>query len=101
MRRARCRPRRIVHDPKIAAPYVQPVEGKHECHIVRLNEGIALNIGAGGKVVGSETPDAKEVQGSGKMPSLPIRCDDGVRNRLCIITYWASSGEYSISGLEW
>jgi hypothetical protein len=39
---------------------------------VRLNEEVALNIGAGEKLVGIEILDAKEVLGSGKVPPVTL-----------------------------
>ena len=63
---------KISYDSEIDALYIRFVEGKHECRTVRLNEEVALNIGAGEKLVGIEILDAKEVLGSGKVPSISL-----------------------------
>jgi uncharacterized protein YuzE len=63
---------KISYDPEIDALYIRLIEGKHECRTVRLNEEVALNIGAGEKLVGIEILDAKEVLGKGQLPSLTI-----------------------------
>jgi len=61
---------KISYDSEIDALYIRLVEGKHECRTVHLNEEVALDFGAGEKLVGIEILDAKEVLGSGKMPSV-------------------------------
>ncbi len=43
---------KISYDPEIDALYIRLREGKHECRSVRLSEEVALNIGAGEKLVG-------------------------------------------------
>jgi len=63
---------KISYDPEIDALYIRLIEGKHECRTVRLNEEIALNIGAGEKLVGIEILDAKEVLGKGQLPPLTV-----------------------------
>jgi len=63
---------KISYDAEIDALYIRFVEGKHECRTVRLNEEVALNIGAGEKLVGLEILDAKEVLGSGKIPLVTL-----------------------------
>jgi len=63
---------KISYDPEIDALYIRLIEGKQECRTVRLNKEIALNIGAGEKLVGIEILDAKEVLGKGQLPSLTI-----------------------------
>lgn len=63
---------KISYDPEIDALYIRLIEGKQECRTVRLNEEIALNIGAGEKLVGIEILDAKEVLGKGQLPQLTI-----------------------------
>ena len=63
---------RISYDSEIDALYIRLIEGKHECRTVRLNEGIALHIGKGEKLVGIEILDAKEVLGAGKLPSVVL-----------------------------
>ena len=61
---------KISYDPEIDALYIRFVEGQHECRTVRLNEEVALNLGADEKLVGIEILDAKEVLGAGKIPSV-------------------------------
>ena len=62
----------ISYDSEIDALYIRFVEGQHECRTLRLNEEVALNIGAGEKLVGIEILDAKEVLGPGKMPLVTL-----------------------------
>ena len=61
---------KISYDPEIDALYIRLREGKHECRSVRLSEEVALNIGAGEKLVGIEILDAKSVLGSAKTPAV-------------------------------
>jgi len=63
---------KISYDAEIDALYIRLLEGKHECRSVRLSDEVALNIGAGEKLVGIEILDAKEVLGSGKMPAVML-----------------------------
>ena len=59
---------KISYDPEIDALYIRLLDGKHECRSVGLSEEVALNIGAGEKLVGIEILDAKSVLGPGKTP---------------------------------
>jgi uncharacterized protein YuzE len=61
---------KISYDPEVDALYIRLIEGKHECRTVRLNEEVALNIGAGERLIGIEILDAKEVLGQGQLPPL-------------------------------
>lgn len=61
---------KISYDPEVDALYIRLIEGNHECRTVRLNEEVALNIGAGERLVGIEILDAKEVLGQGHLPPL-------------------------------
>ena len=61
---------KISYDPEIDALYIRLLEGKQECRSVRLSEEVALNIGAGEKLVGIEILDAKSVFGPGKTPAV-------------------------------
>ncbi len=63
---------KIRYDPEIDALYIRLLEGKHECRSVRLSEEVALNIGAGEKLVGIEILDAKSVLGAGKIPAVML-----------------------------
>ena len=49
---------RISYDAEIDALYIRLLEGKHECRSVRLSDEVALNIGAGEKLVGIEILDS-------------------------------------------
>jgi uncharacterized protein YuzE len=63
---------KISYDAEVDALYIRLLEGRHECRSVRLSDEIALNIGAGEKLVGIEILDAKEVLGSGKIPAVVL-----------------------------
>jgi len=63
---------KISYDAEVDALYIRLLEGKHECRSVRLSDDVALNIGAGEKLVGIEILDAKEVLGSGKIPAVVL-----------------------------
>ena len=63
---------KISYDPEIDAVYIRLIEGEHECRTLRLNEEVALNIGANEKLVGIEILDAKEVLAAGKLPQIAI-----------------------------
>jgi uncharacterized protein YuzE len=61
---------RITYDAEIDALYIRLLEGKHECRSVRLSDEVALNIGAGERLVGIEILDAREVLGAGRIPAV-------------------------------
>lgn len=63
---------KISYDPEIDALYIRLLEGRHECRTVRLSEEVALNIGAGEKLVGIEILDAKSVLGPDKIPAVTL-----------------------------
>jgi len=63
---------KISYDSEIDTLYIRLLEGKHECRSVRLSEEVALNIGAGERLVGIEILDAKTVLGSGKIPAVML-----------------------------
>ena len=63
---------KISYDAEIDALYIRLREGRHECRTVRLSEEIALNIGAGEKLVGIEILDARSVLGAGKIPAVVL-----------------------------
>ena len=63
---------KISYDAEIDALYIRLLEGKHECRSVRLSDEVALNIGAGEKLVGIEILDAKEVLGKGDVPQVVL-----------------------------
>ena len=61
---------KIIYDSEIDALYIQLVEGEHQCRTVRLSEEVALNIGAGKKLVGIEILDARETLGNIDTPGV-------------------------------
>jgi uncharacterized protein YuzE len=61
---------KITYDAEIDALYIRLLESKHECRSVRLSDEVALNIGAGEKLVGIEILDAREVLGAGRIPAV-------------------------------
>ena len=63
---------KISYDSEIDAVYIRLIEGKHECRTVRLNDEVALNIGADEKLVGIEILDAREVLAAGKTLNLSV-----------------------------
>jgi uncharacterized protein YuzE len=63
---------KIRYDPEVDALYIRLMEGPQECRTLRLNEEIALNLGAGETLVGIEILDAKRVLGDGRIPSLVL-----------------------------
>lgn len=63
---------KISYDPEIDALYIKLVEGDYQCRTLQLTEEIALNIGENELLVGIEILDAKEVLGSGELPSLVL-----------------------------
>ena len=63
---------KISYDPETDALYIRLLEGEHECRSVRLSEEVALNIGAGEKLVGIEILDAGSVLGPGKSPAITL-----------------------------
>jgi uncharacterized protein YuzE len=68
---------KISYDPEIDALYIRLLEGKQECRSVRLSEEVALNIGAGEKLVGIEILDAKSILGPAKTPAVTL---DGLQS---------------------
>ena len=61
---------RISYDAEVDALYIRLIEGPQECRTVRLNDEIALNIGAGETLVGVEILDARQTLGQGQNPSV-------------------------------
>lgn len=56
---------KISYDQETDSLYIRLVDGYHECHTLRLNDEIALNIGAGEVLVGIEILNAKDIIGLG------------------------------------
>ncbi|MDQ3397982.1 MAG: DUF2283 domain-containing protein [Deinococcota bacterium] len=63
---------KISYDAEVDALYVRLLEGYHECRTVRLNDDIALNLGADEQLVGIEVLDAKRVLGQGQLPAVIV-----------------------------
>ena len=63
---------KISYDPEADAMYIRLIDGEHECRTVRLNDEVALNIGAGEKLIGIEILDAKDVLAAGKIPQIIV-----------------------------
>lgn len=63
---------KISYDAETDALYIRLVEGAQECRTIRLNDEIALNIGADEQLVRIEVLDAKEVLGAGELPPLTV-----------------------------
>jgi uncharacterized protein YuzE len=75
---------KISYDAEIDALYIRFVEGKQECRTIRLNEEVALNMGADEKLVGIEILDAKEVLGSGTLPAVTLEGLESVTDPLLL-----------------
>ncbi len=52
--------------------WVLHVEGKHQCHTLKLTDEIALNTGENELLVGIEILDATQVLGTGSMPNVVL-----------------------------
>ena len=52
---------KLSYDPTVDALYIRFVEGPVECEVIRLNDQVAINIGAAEQVVGIEVLDASQV----------------------------------------
>jgi uncharacterized protein YuzE len=75
---------KISYDPEIDALYIRLREGRQECRTVRLSEEVALNIGAGEKLVGIEILDAKSILGSAKIPAVTLEGIESVTSPLVL-----------------
>lgn len=75
---------KISYDAEIDALYIRFVEGKQECRTIRLNEEVALNLGADEKLVGIEILDAKEVLGSGTLTAVTLEGLESVTDPLLL-----------------
>lgn len=64
---------KISYDHETDALYIRLLSGHHECRSVRLSDEVALNIGAGEKLVGIEILDARSVLGSGRVPAVVLQ----------------------------
>ena len=63
---------KISYDAEVDAVYIRLLDGRHECRSVRLSDEVALNIGAGEKLVGIEILDAASVLGLGETPTVML-----------------------------
>ena len=82
---------KISYDSEIDSLYIRFVDTKQECRTVRLNEAVALNIGAGETLVGIEVLDAKEVLGSGKVPAVVL---EGLASSVAPLTVREKPAKY-------
>lgn len=51
---------KLRYDPDADALYVRFVEGPRQCHTIRINDRVALDLGPGEELVGIEVLDACE-----------------------------------------
>ena len=70
---------KISYDKKVDAMYIHLLEGRHQCHTLRLTDEIALNIGKNEELVGIEILDAKRVLGKGKLPRVVLENINSVK----------------------
>ena len=63
---------KLSYDDEVDALYIRLVEGPCECRTLRLNDEIALNLGAGEVLVGLEILDASKVLGWEGKPQVAI-----------------------------
>lgn len=56
---------KITYDPSVDALYIRLIDERIECEVIRLNDQIAVDIGAGERIAGIEILDASEL-----MPDL-------------------------------
>ena len=63
---------KITYDSDVDAMYIQLLGGHHQCRTVRLTDDVALDFGAGERLVGIEILDARKVLGKGKMPRVVL-----------------------------
>ena len=75
---------KISYDPEVDALYIRLFDGRHECRSVRLSNEVALNIGAGEKLVGIEILDATSVLGMGKNPVVTLEGLEQVNGPLVV-----------------
>ena len=63
---------KLSYDHEADALYIRLIDGKHECRTLRLNDGVALDLGLGEVLVGVEILDASRVLGEGEMPVVEL-----------------------------
>ena len=63
---------KLSYDSEADALYIRLIKGEQECHTLRLNEDVALNIGPGEALVGIEILDASQVLGDGPLPVIEL-----------------------------
>lgn len=63
---------KITYDSEADALYIRLVKGRRQCRTLRLNDDVALNIGARETLVGIEILNAKEVLGHGELPPVVV-----------------------------
>ena len=75
---------KIIYDPEVDALYIRLLDGKEECRSVRLSDEVALNMGAGEKLVGIEILDATAVLGIGRTPTVLLEGLEQVNGPLVV-----------------
>jgi uncharacterized protein YuzE len=63
---------RISYDRETDALYIRLLEGEYQCRTLRLTQQVSLNIGPGEELVGIEILDAKDVLGTGSLPTVVL-----------------------------
>jgi uncharacterized protein YuzE len=75
---------KICYDHEVDASYIRLLDGKDECRSVRLSDEVALNMGAGEKLVGIEILDAIAVLGIGRSPTVMLEGLEQVNGPLIV-----------------
>ena len=75
---------KICYDHEVDASYIRLLDGKDECRSVRLSDEVALNMGAGEKLVGIEILDATAVLGIGITPTVMLEGLEQVNGPLIV-----------------
>jgi len=75
---------KINYDPEVDGLYIRLLDGEDECRSVRLSDEIALNMGAGEKLVGIEILDATAVLGVGRTPTVLLEGLEQVKGPLVV-----------------
>jgi uncharacterized protein YuzE len=75
---------KIIYDSEVDALYIRLLDGRHECRSVRLSDEVALNMGAGEKLIGIEILDATAVLGLGRTPTVLLEGIEQVNGSLVV-----------------
>jgi uncharacterized protein YuzE len=52
---------RLIYDPTVDALTIRLIEEQVECEVIQLNDQVAIDIGAGGRIISIEVLDASEM----------------------------------------